>query len=175
VRLEHSRRLSGPNVFTAAPVSLARVELEDLTCVETTDRPGFAEQLAAALPGLADHYCAAGRPGGFIEKMARGTYFGHVAEHVALELSDLAGRDVNLGRTIWAGAEGRYDIMMECPPDEPADSEVPAEFLRAAIRTVADLLSGRSPDFATDVARISAVVERERPGAAGSPYAESAT
>ena len=54
--------------------------------------------------------------------MARGTYFGHVTEHVALELSGLAGRDVHLGRTMWAGADGRYDVMMECPQDEPADS-----------------------------------------------------
>ena len=57
--------------------------------------------------------------------MARGTYFGHVTEHVALELSALAGREVHFGRTIWAGAEGRYDVMMECPQDEPAYSDVP--------------------------------------------------
>jgi cyanophycin synthetase len=174
VRLEHLRRLRGPNVFAATPVSLARVELDDLTCVETTDRPGFAERLAAVLPGLADHYCAAGRPGGFIEAMARGTYFGHVAEHVALELSGLASRDVHLGRTIWAGADGRYDIMTECPQDEPADSEVPADLISAAIRTVADVLSERSPDFAADLARISAVVERERLGVSTAALAAAA-
>ena len=68
--------------------------------------------------------------------MARGTYFGHVTEHAALELSRLAGRDVHLGRTMWAGADGRYDVMMECPQDEPADSPVAAELLRVAIRAV---------------------------------------
>ena len=46
-----------------------------------------------------------------------------------LELSGLAGRDVHLGRTMWAGADGRYDVMTECPQDEPAESAVPAELL----------------------------------------------
>ena len=81
------RHLSGPNAFTASPVTVARLELDELTCKETTDFGGFAERLATALPGLASHHCAAGHPGGFLAAMARGTYFGHVTEHVALELS----------------------------------------------------------------------------------------
>jgi cyanophycin synthetase len=174
VRLEDLRHLSGPNVFTARPVSLGRIELDELTGVETTGRPGFAERLAAALPGLAGHHCAAGRPGGFIDAMARGTYFGHVAEHVALEISSLAGRDVHLGRTIWAGADGRYDIMMECPQDEPADSAVPTELIRAAIAAVEAVLSQRAPDLAADVDQIAAVVERERLGVSTAALAAAA-
>jgi len=174
VRLEDLRHLSGPNVFAAMPVSLARIELDELTCRETTDFPAFAERLAAALPGLAEHHCAAGRPGGFLAAMARGTYFGHVTEHVALELSGLAGRDVHLGRTIWAGAEGRYDVMMECPHDEPAESEVPADLLRAAIAVVEDVLAGRVPDFSGELARISSVVEREHLGVSTAALAAAA-
>ena len=174
MRLADLRHLSGPNVFSAKPVSLARLELDELTCIQTTDFPGFAERLGTALPGLAEHHCAAGRPGGLLAAMARGTYFGHVTEHVALELSGLAGRDVHLGRTIWAGAEGRYDIMMECPQDEPAESEVPADLLRAAIAVVDDVLAGRRPDPAGDLARISAVVERERLGVSTAALAAAA-
>jgi cyanophycin synthetase len=164
VRLVELRHLSGPNVFGDRPVSLARIELGELTCVETTDRPGFAEQLAQLLPGLARHHCAAGRPGGFLDAMARGTYFGHVTEHVALELSALVARDVHLGRTIWAGADGRYDIMMECPQDEPADSAAPAELITAAIGAVEELLAGRTPDIDPGLARLAAITERERLG-----------
>ena len=93
------RHLSGPNVFTASPVTIARLELDDLTCKETTDFGGFAARLTALLPGLASHHCAAGRPGGFVDAMARGTYFGHVTEHVALELSGWpAGRSISAAR-----------------------------------------------------------------------------
>ena len=120
------RHLSGPNVFTASPVVVARLELDELTGKETSDFGEFADRLCALLPGLASHHCAAGRPGGFLDAIARGTYFGHVTEHVALELSGLAGRDVHLGRTMWAGADGRYDLMMECPQDEPPTRPCPA-------------------------------------------------
>jgi cyanophycin synthetase len=174
VRLEDLRHLSGPNVFSDRPVCCARIELEELTGRETTDFPGFAERLAAALPGLADHHCAAGRPGGFIEAMARGTYFGHVTEHVALELSGLAGRDVHLGRTMWAGADGRYDIMMECPRDEPELSAVPAGLLALAITAVGDVRAGRTPDLAAELAQIAAVVERERLGVSTAALAAAA-
>ena len=93
------RHLGGPNVFTASPVSVARLELDELTGRETTDFPGFAERLTRLLPGLASHHCAAGRPGGFLAAMARGTYFGHVTEHVALELSAWpAARSASAGR-----------------------------------------------------------------------------
>jgi cyanophycin synthetase len=174
VRLEYLRHLSGPNVFTAKPVTIARLELGELTCQETTGFPGFAERLVMALPGLSSHHCAAGRPGGFTEAMSRGTYFGHVTEHVALELSALAGRPVHHGRTMWAGADGRYDVMMECPQDEPSESAVPEELVRCALRVIKDLLAKRRPELSADLGRISSVVERERLGVSTAAIAAAA-
>lgn len=168
------RHLSGPNRFTSRPVTVARLELDELTRRETTSYPGFAERLTMALPGLASHHCAAGRPGGFLDAMGEGTYFGHVTEHVALELSALAGRDLHLGRTMWAGADGRYDLMMECPRDEPADSAVPAELVTAAMRIVRELLAKRRPDFSADLHRISRLVERDRLGVSTAAIAAAA-
>ncbi|HXW47436.1 MAG TPA: cyanophycin synthetase [Streptosporangiaceae bacterium] len=168
------RHLNGPNVFASSPVSVAGLELDELTCKETTDFGGFADRLTMLLPGLAGHHCAAGRPGGFLDAMTRGTYFGHVCEHVALELSGLAGREVHLGRTMWAGAEGRYDLMMECPPDEPDDSEVPRALLELAIRVVQDVLAQLTPELHDDLARISAMAERERLGISTAALAAAA-
>ena len=133
MRLIDVHRLSGPNIYTSRPVAVARLELDGLTGQESSDCPGFARRLTGTLPGLAAHHCAAGRPGGFLDALARGTYFGHVTEHVALELSALAGREVHFGRTVWAGAEGRYDVITECPRDEPPSSGVPRDLLTLAI------------------------------------------
>jgi cyanophycin synthetase len=174
VRLEHMRHLGGPNIFGTKPVSLARIELDELTCKETSELPGFAERLLELLPGLREHHCAAGRPGGFIDAMSRGTYFGHVAEHVALELSGLAGRDVHLGRTMWAGADGRYDLMMECPADEPEDSAIPSELCALAITVIEELLAERSPDLTADLEAIGRSAERERLGPSTTAIAEAA-
>jgi cyanophycin synthetase len=174
VRLEYLRHIGGPNVFSARPVSVARIELDGLTCRETTAFPGFAERLEMALPGLSSHHCAAGRPGGFTEALRRGTYFGHVTEHVALELSGLAGRPVCLGRTMWAGADGRYDVMTECPRDEPSESAVPEALIRCAMGIVHDLIAKRVPGFTAELRRISQVVERERPGVSTAAIAAAA-
>jgi cyanophycin synthetase len=174
VRFIDIRYLSGPNVFTTSPVTIARLELDELTCRETTEFGGFAERLGALLPGLATHHCAAGRPGGFVDAMARGTYFGHVAEHVALELSGLAGREVRLGRTMWAGVDGRYDVMTESPADEPADSAVPAALLRLAIRIVHDVLAARPAELGPDLDQIGRTCERERLGVSTAAIAAAA-
>jgi cyanophycin synthetase len=174
VRFIDLRHLSGPNVFTASPVAVARLELDELTCRETTEFGGFAERLSTLLPGLAAHHCAAGQPGGFLAAMARGTYFGHVTEHVTLELSGLIGRPVYLGRTMWAGADGRYDVMTECPDDEPADSAVPAELLQLAMRIVQDVLGDETPNFQADLQRIAAACERERLGVSTAAIAAAA-
>jgi cyanophycin synthetase len=174
VRFINLRHLSGPNVFTKSPVIVARLELDELTGQETTGYPGFAERLTALLPGLAQHHCAAGRPGGFLAAMERGTYFGHVTEHAALELSSLAGRPVCLGRTMWAGADGRYDVMMECPPDEPADSPVPGLLVAAAVAAVQSLVAGGSPELAEDIQNIKHLIERTRLGLSTAAIAAAA-
>jgi len=174
VRLIDLRRLSGPNIYTSRPVTVARLELDGLTGQETSDYPGFAGRLTAVLPGIAEHHCAAGRPGGFLEAMGRGTYFGHVTEHTALELSARAGRSVHFGRTEWAGADGRYDVIMECPQDEPEDSPVPEDLLRLALRLVTDLLSERSGHASPDLDAISRMVAESALGVSTAALAAAA-
>jgi cyanophycin synthetase len=174
VRLEQVRHIGGPNIFSTGPVCIARLELDELTSRESTGYPGFSERLVMALPGLREHHCAVGEPGGFLQALDGGTYFGHVVEHVTLELSGLAGREVHLGRTMWAGAEGRYDVMTECPVDEPVESAVPGELLGLAIGIVNELLGKRRPDFADRLAAIARVAERERLGPSTAAIAAAA-
>ena len=174
MQLEYVRHLGGPNIFTTAPVCIARFELGEYTNRESTEFPGFAERLTLALPGLREHHCAAGRPGGFIEKLTAGTYFGHVVEHVMLELSSRAGRDVHLGRTLWAGADGRYDVMTECPPDEPDDSVVPTRLYQLATTVVTDILAKKLPHFIAELESIALAVERERLGPSTAAIAAAA-
>lgn len=162
MRLEFSRRLRGPNRYLERPVQISLVNMEDLTDVDST--PDVASQLLAALPGLAEHYCAAGRPGGFAERLFGGTYYGHIAEHVSIELSQRIGRPVNFGRTTSAGAPELYDVMTECPADEPIDSTVAEDLLALAIDIVTDLPHAMCQAHLDRLAGIRARYERERPG-----------
>ncbi len=60
-------------------------------------------------PGLAEHGCSYGEPGGFIRRMREdeGTWLGHVLEHVAIELQNVAGENVTFGKTRGAGRARR--------------------------------------------------------------------
>src|SRR5690606_9612401 len=155
-------------------VAIARLDLQGLAGHETTDHPGFAGRLAAALPGLATHHCAAGRPGGLLDAMARGTYFGHVTEHVTLELSGLIGREVFFGRTVRAGGPAEYDVILECPRDEPASSAVVERLIALALRIVTGALAGAVPDASGDLAEVAAAHEGERLGVSTAALARAA-
>jgi cyanophycin synthetase len=174
VHLDHLRWLGGPNLYVSRPVAIACLELDELTSRETTDFAGFAERLVPLLPGLTQHHCSAGRPGGFLQAMARGTYFGHVTEHVTLELSAMIGREVFFGRTVWAGAPGRYDVILECPRDDPAGAAVVEDLIRLGIRTVTELLAGRTPVLTAELTALASAYGQTRLGVSTAALAEAA-
>ena len=112
MRIDNVTRLRGPNRYLSRPVIIARLDLMELAGRESTDHPGFVTRLLDVLPGLAEHHCGMARPGGFVDKMTQGTYFGHVVEHVALELSHLIGREVNFGRTLQTDTPGWFELVL---------------------------------------------------------------
>ena len=106
----------GPSLYAHFPVIRLELDLEALEEWPTT-RLGsaFIDGLIAALPGLAEHGCSYGEPGGFIRRMTEdeGTWLGHVLEHVAIELQNIAGLKVTFGKTRGAGRPGVYHVVYE--------------------------------------------------------------
>src|ERR1700674_1731767 len=106
----------GPSLYARFPV--IRLEL-DLGALEAwpTGRLGgvFVDALSEALPGLAEHGCSYREPGGFFRRMreGEGTWLGHVLEHVAIELQNIAGEEVTFGKTRGAGRPGVYTVVYE--------------------------------------------------------------
>ena len=99
MKVESIRTLHGPNVYSYRPVLLMHLDLGELVERESREFNGFNERLLTILPGIQNHHCSLGRPGGFVTRLEEGTYFGHVVEHVALELTDLAGIGRSHGKT----------------------------------------------------------------------------
>lgn len=108
-----------------------------MTDTESLEVEGFNERLIALLPGLAEHRCSKGRPGGFIERLQTGTYFAHVTEHVALDLSEPAGIPAYFGKARYAGAPGLYNIIVEYKSEEGM-----RYLLRTAVELVEALVGG---------------------------------
>src|ERR1700759_3871645 len=95
--------LRGPNIWANFPVLEAWVDLGGLKDSPSDELPGFHERLMAWLPTMIEHRCSVGTRGGFFERLRRGTYQGHILEHVTLELQSLAGSEVGFGRTRQVG------------------------------------------------------------------------
>jgi len=106
----------GPSLYAHFPVIRHQVDLGVLEEWPSA-RLGkiFIDSLIEVLPGLQNHGCSYGEPGGFIRRMREdeGTWMGHIWEHASLELQNIAGSDVSFGRTRSAGEPGLYNMVFQ--------------------------------------------------------------
>ncbi|MCE9556873.1 MAG: cyanophycin synthetase [Planctomycetes bacterium] len=105
--------LRGPNFWANYPVLEALVDLGPLAERSSEEIPGFNDRLKSWLPSLHEHRCSVGEPGGFFQRLERGTYLGHILEHVALELQTLCGCSVGFGKARAAEQEGVYRVVVD--------------------------------------------------------------
>ncbi|MCH7854456.1 MAG: cyanophycin synthetase [Proteobacteria bacterium] len=129
----------GPNIYAHFPVIR---HILDLGVLEDwpTGKLGkdFVSPLLEFLPGLHDHGCSYREPGGFVRRLNEdeGTWLGHVMEHAAIELQNIAGSAVTFGRTRSIDAQpGFYTMVFQY-----LDAEVGREASRLALALLHHLL-----------------------------------
>lgn len=105
------RALRGPNYYSSRPVVFMKLDIGELEMKPTDLIPNFKENIELMMPTLYEHYCSPGRIGGFFERLTRGTWAGHVVEHVALELQGIAGHEVTFGKTFTTEDTGVYNVV----------------------------------------------------------------
>ncbi|MDH3349152.1 MAG: cyanophycin synthetase, partial [Desulfobulbaceae bacterium] len=106
----------GPNVYANFPVIRHVVDLGILEQYPSVKLgTAFIDGLNDALPGLHEHGCSHGVPGGFIRRLKEGdgTWIAHIWEHVVLELQTMAGTEVSFGKTRGTGVEGQYNMVFQ--------------------------------------------------------------
>ena len=105
--------LRGPNIWSINRKKLIqmRLDLEEMEEAPTNLIPGFRERIEAMFPTMIEHRCSEGERGGFFHRIDRGTWMGHVIEHIALEIQTLAGMDVGFGRTRETKSPGVYNVV----------------------------------------------------------------
>ncbi|GAB4517210.1 MAG: cyanophycin synthetase [Anaerolineae bacterium] len=114
------RALCGLNIYAYMPVLHIVLDVGPYEEQASSDFPGFVERLTQWLPGLEKHECSPGYPGGFIERLQRGTYLAHISEHITLELQNLMGFAVSFGRARGTGESGVYNVIIAYKEEEPA-------------------------------------------------------
>ena len=152
MKILRTQTLRGPNYWSIRRDKLIvmRLDLEDLAEKPSNEIPGFYEGLIDVLPSLVEHYCSPGYRGGFFERVRTGTYMGHIIEHIALELQELAGTPVGFGRTRATSTPGVYNVVFEY-----VDEQAGRYAGRAAVRLCQSLVdTGTYPkeELAQDLA-----------------------
>ncbi|AFY77485.1 cyanophycin synthetase [Pleurocapsa sp. PCC 7327] len=152
MKILKTQTLRGPNYWSIRRQKLIvmRLDLEDLADRPSNEIPGFYEGLVKVLPTIEEHFCSLGRRGGFLERVRQGTYMGHIIEHVALELQELAGMPVGFGRTRETSTPGVCNVVFEY-----VDEQAGRYAGRAAVRlcrAIVDTGTYPKAEFEQDIA-----------------------
>jgi len=101
MKILHINILRGPNYWSIRHHRIIdmKLDIEELVNFPTNKIKGFYERLVNLIPSLYEHNCSEGHEGGFFERVKDGTMMGHVVEHIALEIQELAGMSNSFGRT----------------------------------------------------------------------------
>lgn len=112
--------LRGPNVWSSYRKKLIQIRLDigELEDFPTDKIPGFRERIEKMLPSLITHECSEECYGGFFMRVTRGTWMGHVMEHIALEIQTLAGCETGYGRTRGTDFKGVYNMVFSYEIEE---------------------------------------------------------
>ncbi len=166
--LEH-RALRGPNYYSRYLTIFMRLDIEGLEERPSDTIEGIVERTVELIPSLQEHRCSVGRPGGFLERMSRGTWAGHVVEHVAIELQNLIGFSVGYGKTVDSYDPGIYNVIYRYR-DEACGLAAGVE----AVDIVDRLFHGREIDLQAAIDRLKVVRDANMLGPSTAAIVEAA-
>jgi cyanophycin synthetase len=143
IEIRGTKIYRGPNAWARMPVIHLSLDIDELEDRPTNAIPGFYERLTELIPSLYDHECSLDHPGGFLERLREGTLAGHVVEHVAIDLQNLAGFEVARGKTRDTSEPGIYDVVYAYTQED-----VGLAAGKLAVRLINHLIHGSEPEFA---------------------------
>jgi cyanophycin synthetase len=161
MKIENMQVLRGPNIWSANRKKLIqmRLDLQEMEHHPSNKIPGFLERLEKMIPTLYEHRCSPGVPGGFFQRVAAGTWMGHVVEHVALEIQTLAGMDTGFGRTRETKTPGVYNVVFNY-----VEEKVGVYAAEAAVRVVEAIIKDEDYNLQYDIQKMREIREDTRLG-----------
>jgi cyanophycin synthetase len=161
MRIREISAMRGPNYWSVRRHKLIVMvlDLEELEHKPTNAIPGFRERLQAMFPGMYEHRCSVGCPGGFFQRVDEGTWMGHVIEHIALEIQSLAGMEVGFGRTRTYGEDGVYFVVFDY-----IEEKVGRFAAESAVRIAQSLIDATEYNLVADIREMREMREREALG-----------
>ncbi len=163
--------LRGPNIWSVNRKKLIqmRLDLEEMEERPTNKVDGFLERLEAMFPSMYEHRCSEGAPGGFFSRVKKGTWMGHVIEHIALEIQTLAGMETGFGRTRETKTPGIYNVVFSY-----SEENVGLFAAESAVNIAQALIDAQPYDLAADIKRMREIREKVRLGPSTASLVEEA-
>ncbi|MEX2351363.1 MAG: cyanophycin synthetase [Balneolaceae bacterium] len=151
----------GPNIWSVKRPRLIVMHLDigELEFKPTNELEGFYERITTLLPGLYEHQCSEGEPGGLFTRIKDGTWIGHVIEHIAIELQVMAGIEASFGQTRGTGEKGHYFVVFDC-----ADEESGRLTAEKAVSIAQKLIEGTETDMDQQIKEIKEENFKNTPG-----------
>jgi cyanophycin synthetase len=163
--------LRGPNIWSVQRKKLIqmRLDLEELEELPTNKIDGFGKRLEAMFPSMIEHRCSEGERGGFFFRVEKGTWMGHVIEHIALEIQTLAGMDTGYGRTRETKTAGIYNVVFSY-----TEEKVGLYAAESSVRIAQALIDGTDYDVHADIKAMREIREDVRLGPSTGSIVEEA-
>ncbi len=163
--------LRGPNIWSVQRKKLIqmRLDLEEMEQFPTNKIEGFRERIEAMFPTMIEHRCSEGTRGGFFMRIERGTWMGHVIEHIALEIQTLAGMETGFGRTRETKTPGIYNVVFSY-----VEENVGLFAAESSVRIAEALIAGTNYDVEADIQKMREIRERVRLGPSTGSIVEEA-
>ena len=153
--------LRGPNIWSIRRKKLIqmRLDLEEMEQFPTNKIDGFRERIETMFPSMIEHRCSEGCRGGFFSRVERGTWMGHVIEHIALEIQSLAGMETGFGRTRETKTPGTYNVVFSY-----TEENVGLFAAESSVAIAEALIAGTEYDLNADLQKMREIRERVRLG-----------
>lgn len=163
--------LRGPNIWSVQRKKLIqmRLDLEEMEQFPTNKIEGFRERIETMFPTMIEHRCSEGTRGGFFMRIERGTWMGHVIEHIALEIQTLAGMETGFGRTRETKTSGIYNVVFSY-----VEENVGLFAAESSVRIAEALIAGTDYDLEADIQKMREIRERVRLGPSTGSIVEEA-
>lgn len=171
MKIDKIQALRGPNIWSVQRKKLIqmRLDLEEMEQFPTNKIEGFRERIEAMFPTMIEHRCSEGVRGGFFSRIERGTWMGHVIEHIALEIQTLAGMETGFGRTRETKTPGVYNVVFSY-----TEENVGLFAAESSVAIAEALIAGKPYNLEADIQKMREIRERVRLGPSTGSIVEEA-
>ncbi len=158
MKITDLRIMRGPNYWSVEhpKIIVLKLALEELADTLTHEVPGFANRLKRLFPDMYNHRATEGVAGGFFKLVEEGTTFGHVVQHIALELQTMAGMESGFGRCYMAHEQGTQFAIYSYQEERAGEYAA-----HAALRITEALIKGEKYKLDEDIDRLHQIREDE--------------